>query len=334
MRAFLLAVLGLAMIGSAQADDIRVASWRFQGDGQSVSADLLVADVIAFQGAANPQAVRKVFKAGDFHMVFSRQLLQRLRDDKAAGSSGFGYTGMLVRRRSGLKVVQVMQLQEAAIAADGAAAKQVGPATLAVRLATEGKSFWVLSAEAVVGCGQQSAAEAESCAQLARQAELVRRFTDERQLVQQPVVVAATLHYALAGRGKLDDDPIWQILDQGVDIGAVGGQPAAAAKPAAGQSATVVAPVVEPQAAVAAADAAKPAATAAAALEFGVGQRFARIPGKFGTSACDLAAKAAGTYLLVDMKVIGEGGPADFGFVEAGPQSQGLTCAIYADLTF
>ncbi len=116
------------MIGSAQADDIRVASWRFQGDGQSASADLLGADVIAFQGAANPQAVRKLFKASDFHMVFSRQLLQRLRNDKAAGSSGFGYTGLLVRRSSGLRVMQVMQLQEAAKAADAPAAKQVGPA--------------------------------------------------------------------------------------------------------------------------------------------------------------------------------------------------------------
>lgn len=246
----------------AAAETLRVASWHLEElwhepgkplhsrPGQATSSvrdtagfarlhDVgfeLQADVIALQSVGSPQAVRRVFPASIYHLIFSKQLSSRFAespdalDDPTRRST---YTAIVVRRSRLVRVQRVVQIAD--LAMRGSGADVPSPAGVAAEIIFHDRHLWVLAADLVSGCPMGAADDEGTCTLYRRQVAVLRSWIDERIAAREPYVVAASLHRSLMeGDGS---DPTWSRLSGGTLAERLGADPA---KPALGKPAPPV----------------------------------------------------------------------------------------------
>lgn len=252
--------LGAILVGatSGRADDYRIASWRITDlwhepgralrvstgaispiRGESDFRQLrragaeLDADVVALHSVGSPQAVRRVFPATEYHLVFSRQLRDRVLSDARALTEQrlrSTYAAFVIRRNRDIRVRHVEQLPSIA----GASATEPAPsAGLAIELQIRDRTVWVLAADLPTGCriGDDGAEIAGSCRGFGRRIAALKSWIDLRRSRNQTYIVAASTPEPEPG-SSANAEGIWQALDGGANPAAAG----------AGQEVAVVAP--------------------------------------------------------------------------------------------
>lgn len=218
LAALMLAVLMNTLVVRAAAGDtvptsslaraVTLASWHMDGDGAAgPPADLPAADIIALQGAASPGAVRALFPAGVYHLVFSRQVLRTLPDLDQIGepmaqlsqAHEERYTAFVVRRASDLRVLARADIADLAIAAGD----DEGRAGTAIKVKLAGQQAWVVTADLQTGCAiaaptaksdtAPTLADSPACRALARQLGGLDAWVRARQAEGDRVILAGQL---------------------------------------------------------------------------------------------------------------------------------------------
>lgn len=232
--AVVLCLLGSAPAGAAE--QLRVAAWSIAdlwhepgkalrhvgasqpaGRGAADYAALkrtgatLDADVIALHSVGSPQAVRRVFAAADYHLVFSKSLHRRFAADRRAfydPARRGAYSAVVVRRERAVRVIGVEAITD----------RRGGQAAgLGVELIVKGKRLFLLAVDLAEGCGGgRTGDDAHPCTTLAAQASAIGAWIEARRRTKARFVIAATLAVGLVTR----DGDLFAMLDQ------EGGEPA------------------------------------------------------------------------------------------------------------
>ena len=222
----------LAAVPAVAGEPIRIASWKVpalahaaggapSGDAAGGPRDLdairaesaaLGADVIALQAVGSPQAVRQLFPASDFHLVFSRQLLQHVSEDPRAldrVGRGGGYTAIAVRRGKDVRVQRIEQLGELANGEQDETDSRLLSAGLAVELRIAGARFWLLSVDLAEQCKTEagSTAEAGTCRPSGHRVEMLKSWIRLRLTQHESFIIAGSLPGDPAGKDAFGGGP-------------------------------------------------------------------------------------------------------------------------------
>jgi len=241
LRAALILLLGLAA-APAKADDVRFATWNIANfwhvpgeylrpardggpglirlrsdlDGIHAVVGRLGADVIGLQEMASPEAVRALFPADEWGLVFSG----RLADDIAADPDKLDtpetrdiYTAIVYRKHlAELVAVERLKGLSQPETGDDGETRYTREGT-AAKLRIGGREVWVASLHLKSGCARANDLEnhsdpdrpwaARACKILARQVPVLERWVDDKMAADEHVVLLGDFNRQL-DRG--DDD--------------------------------------------------------------------------------------------------------------------------------
>lgn len=240
-RAVLRVVVAVTIVvtGSAAArgEEFRIASWRLTDlwhepgrplrNGSPVrgaggfaelraAAAALDADVVALHAVGSPQAVRRVFPATDYYMVFSPVLRDRVLADPRALSDPRRrsvYVAIVVRRDRGIRVRYVERMA-------GGTVELGDPnraSDLAAELLIKDRAVWLLAADLPPTCQAGERVDDEACRAAAAQAAATRNWINQRRARNQTYIVAAGIVGPAADTLEGASDQLWRVLADSAD---------------------------------------------------------------------------------------------------------------------
>lgn len=173
------------------------------------------ADIFAVQGAGSPAALRRIFPARKFHVIFSRQLIRDLTHGAldTGPRSARGYTAIVFRKRRHLRPRAVRQVP---LGGGGAVH------ALAVRFRFHRTSFWLISTDLERGCPVSSTSPthaARACAKLGEQLRELNSWIGKRRKRNERFVIAGSLNRAFGKpRENKRRDALWRLIDEGLAL--------------------------------------------------------------------------------------------------------------------
>ncbi|MEL6287774.1 MAG: hypothetical protein AAFQ42_01170 [Pseudomonadota bacterium] len=118
-------------------------------------------DLVALQNVGSPRAVRRIFPANKYLVVFSRELAARRERNRAVLSTPAarrGYSAIAIARQSGLRVLRRAHLLDLANPLGARdIARADGQAGVAVLLKRNKQRLWLASARLLATCGEKDA---------------------------------------------------------------------------------------------------------------------------------------------------------------------------------
>ncbi len=158
------------------------------------------ADIVALQGVTSLGSVRQMFPASTYHVIVSRQLLQR-PDQVEGRHPPTATTALAIRRDKGLRVTSQDHLLGMADPPPGSAIELA--AATAVRLLSGRRALWVVSLDIAQGCPAPDAPPASTetaqvqCLAAKQQLDMIDAWLAEPMAKGETVIVAGRLNRPL-----------------------------------------------------------------------------------------------------------------------------------------
>lgn len=226
-----------ALTFSSVADTFRIGAWNIQdlhhqeafslrnfGTFMSVGRktehfDLLLkyrdqfgkdgtpADIIALQEIGTQAAMERIFPSSDYTTLMS----SRWKNDNALEGEGKVYTGIAIRKASGIKFIEQKDLTELSVLHSDGNPVRTGTAAL---VELNGQKLWFLSVHLKSSCSGTKnvhTSGADDCQTLWKQMEPLANWIEERRAENIPFIIAGDFNRRF--RQFSHTGPVWSALN-------------------------------------------------------------------------------------------------------------------------